>query len=338
MNTIDAGLLSDIKNLANKLISGLDGVLTKLMDAGLEFGRGEETEEGGMQFELENDQIPDGGVITYNPSDEEGKINLQFESGNVKRDFGKVPLDSNKIATVLNQFTSKTFGFDIINSSKIVQNKSLKVTLHRAEHGDTASIQMTKVAASYNMVEAMEVLGAVLGEDSFVDLVTEDGASFDIIDDGSDELEIIQIDTDDIDVQDTALDCLYAAIVLYNNFKKIHWHAAGPEFFRLHELADYYARMVSSDIDTLGEIFVETLGWAPNPGLAPTDRLIISRDGIERDAGFELIRSEVNNYLITLDTYYVNFPHDIQSVLDNIIRFWSAEIDYKLRRALLTKE
>ena len=54
--------------------------------------------------------------------------------------------------------------------------------------------------------------------------------------------------------------------------------------------------------------------------------------GFDIDTGYSVLTTEVKKYIDTLECYYCNLPHDVQSLLDDWIREWKHQTDYLIAR------
>lgn len=332
---IEAGMLSTLKGFVRSMFRHVGRVFDRIVDYGLKVERMEKTADGeGVVYVL---NIPDKSgktgqaIVTVTPSKEnKGKIHIWVQPPNSTQsvDFGEVTDSEMAVMKVLKE----AFGDDVfmVRDRKATEGtKTIKVALQTVQSNNEVNVVMTKVTANYSAVQAMQNLDAVIAADEFVDVLTEKPQSFVIVDDGSDELDVEP--TEDFSTDDACHACVLGAVVLYNNLKMIHWNAIGKDFFTLHEKLDSYLEQAMSDIDWLGELCMELNNDAPNPGTASTETLI-TEGSFTIDEGFALVKTAIDEFVACLDMNYVNFDHDIQSEMDNTIRYWRKEANYKVAR------
>ena len=117
----------------------------------------------------------------------------------------------------------------------------------------------------------------------------------------------------------------------------IHWNAKGDKSEELHRIAENFIYTLRSHIDTLGELAVERCGSVPSPISIMRE---LSDDcntlsGFDFDGGIQIIQGAITNYVASLETFYCNQTHDVQSVLDNWIRDLNSQKEYFLQRRLM---
>ena len=124
--------------------------------------------------------------------------------------------------------------------------------------------------------------------------------------------------------------------LIQNDFLYIHWYASGEDFQKSHQLTMKYYEMISDEIDRLAEIAVELGLLLPNPSMAIE---VIEGYTPQSESGY--IYSEVlkvcskliNMYLTNLRIAREDINDtSIQSVLDELIRYWSKTVNYTIHR------
>ena len=125
--------------------------------------------------------------------------------------------------------------------------------------------------------------------------------------------------------------------LVYNDLRYIHWKAGGVDFVKLHRLAENLYYTLESHIDKLSEWAIE-LGYpVPNVSkateIAP-DYLVESQDNNYNNylSAIELIRGKLQVLIDELETLRQSnaIPADVQSSLDEMIRYHKSYKDYKL--------
>lgn len=215
---------------------------------------------------------------------------------------------------------------DINESTDIKNSKKISVTLQRVAGSTEDTIELCAINAGSHVSDAMDILSQVLDNDEFAASITEEPVSFDIVDkpDCLDVQEAVCVDT-----TDTFTTMLRAAVECYYNLKAIHWGAKSDKFNNIHQMADSLGWSVSNHIDRIAEWEVEYNKRVPNV-LDYQYQPIDTADGFDFERGCTSMYSVVTCYINTLECYYVNVDHTIQSVLDDWIRELKQAVDYKL--------
>jgi DNA-binding ferritin-like protein len=136
-----------------------------------------------------------------------------------------------------------------------------------------------------------------------------------------------------------ALDYVKAAcvaILLSNDFKHIHFHANGEDFDKIHNLAEDYYNHLNDEADYLCELTMENhqsmvnptmamdkvAGWSPETG-----------EEYEYSSCLQAISIKLNLYMEELHVLRTETPYeDVKSKLDDMIRWWRKELDYKMNK------
>lgn len=319
-------LTNFLKNISEKLFNLFD----KLGDSGMKIIEQKDLKDGGQWLKLEYNG--NYAELTISPiADKEGTYNVVVKSalgGTTRLDnISESEIDS-KVEAALKKIFYGSSNNEDVNSSK-----TLKVTLQAITSATGVDVSLTAIKANYDAATAIQDLETVLGDDAFVAQLTAEPISFEITDAG-DSYDIQQ--TDSFDTAGTINQLIQAAMQLWANLKVIHWAAKGAQSFELHSRSDELAWRVSHDVDFFGEYAVEVKQPAPNPISNCCDlSLITDQSGFTAEQGYAFIRDEIKKYVSVLETLYVNFPHDVQSTLDEMIRGWKKESDYFYTRVTM---
>lgn len=134
-----------------------------------------------------------------------------------------------------------------------------------------------------------------------------------------------------------ALERLYYHSVLFaNDMKHIHLHAAGRRFDMIHNLTSEYYEKAFSDSDDIAEVVLELGDEISNPSAAAEHikyNLSDKKEYFWEDAIKE-IRDKIASYIMSLEIVRNNtgLPSDIASLLDEKLRYWKKENNYKNNR------
>lgn len=342
MKKIQSSVLDSVIKLINSMSHALSDVIDSLGKSGIKTDGGEKTEDGGVILKA----TTGGGnkvQITVNPTGKKDIFNISIEgmSGKGKgkhREYTNIP--AKKIEDKVGSFVDDVYGETLEDMEETKSSKRLDVTLQKVQGSKGSYIQLQKVYANYDSVEAYQALVDALSNDEVANMISEAPASFIIVDDG-DSIDVNPAETVEVDVTTTYIEPLRAALQLFYTIKDVHWNADGENFFDFHTKLDEYNEKILEDIDTLGEFCAQFATFVPNLAtLSSTaddsstipDPRISTFHVFNRQEAYSVIREFINRYLTVLNLYYCNMPHDVQSDLDNIIRYWDKEANYKLSR------
>lgn len=125
----------------------------------------------------------------------------------------------------------------------------------------------------------------------------------------------------------------YHAVVFANDMKHIHTHSVGNKFDRLHAIAAEYYEKASNESDDYVELALEFGEKVENPSNAAAilDYEVANEAEYDWDKGIADIRNRLAAYLAALEDlrYSGKIPTDVESKLDDIIRYWRKENNYK---------
>ena len=319
--------LSKLTNFLKSISEKLFNLFDKLGESGMKIIGQKDLPDGGQWLKL--DYNGKTAEITISPIDgNEGHFSVVIQSA-----FGgKTKLDDvseSNIDAEVDNALKKIFN----STSDVNSSNKLKVTLQTVNSATGVDVNLTAIKANYDPGKAVQDLETVLGDDAFIAQLSSEPISFEIIDDG-DSYDIQQ--TDSFDTAGTINQLIQAAMQLWANLKVIHWAAKGVQSFELHSRSDELAWRVSHDVDFFGEYAVEVKQPGPNPISNCCDlSLIRDQNGFTAEQGYAFIRDEIKKYVSVLETLYVNFPHDVQSTLDEMIRGWKKDSEYFYTRVTM---
>ena len=205
-------------------------------------------------------------------------------------------------------------------------SKQIDVTLQKVT--GTSEIKMTAIKANYNPTDVLSDMEELMEQDEFINTITEEPQTY-----------TIGIDDDgfDIDRCDTCMECdpcaslcevFKAGIRAYRNLYIIHWMSSGNDMMKLHLLAeDMYSELIQ-EIDTLGELLVEKQGTVPQLDF-PCDYVPVQQ--YEFQGSLETIKSLIQMYIDCIDYAYCNQTSDVQSTLDEWLRYWNKQLNYFIK-------
>lgn len=129
----------------------------------------------------------------------------------------------------------------------------------------------------------------------------------------------------------------YAATVLANDMKHIHFHAIGDKFDRIHGICEEYYERASEEADTLGELAMEyeqpvqNLSFAADElGYEPTNQKAYAWYG-----AMQVVKERLDWYIGKIEQVLATpLDSDVENLLQEYLRYWKKECHYKVRERL----
>ena len=216
-------------------------------------------------------------------------------------------------------------GFVDSQGNPIKKSKHIDVTLKKITA--TSEVQLLGLNADYSPSETLSDLEEILSQDEFLDTLTEEPQSFAIaVDD--DGYDIEQCEACETDPCATLCETFKAAIRAYRNFYIIHWMSHGNDMMKLHLLAEELYGEIIQEIDTMGELLVEKQGTVPQLDF-PCDYVPVQQYDFQ--GSLEVLKSLIQTYIDCIDYAYPNQTSDVQSTLDEWLRYWNKQMNYFIK-------
>lgn len=133
----------------------------------------------------------------------------------------------------------------------------------------------------------------------------------------------------------------YSAVALANDMKHIHTHAKGTLFDNIHNICNEYYEKANEDADTLAELAIEKGDTILNSSYL-LDGLKYKPTNYSDyyfDLAMRVAEGCIEKYVKVLSDLRnkTNDP-SVQSLLDDIVRYWKKEKDYKIKARLADSE
>ena len=126
------------------------------------------------------------------------------------------------------------------------------------------------------------------------------------------------------------------AVLVNNDFHYMHLLSAGADFDKSHDLAQSYYEKIEPEIDYLMELALENNAPVYNYSLARDiiqDYVPEDKPAYDYQSVINCLKTKIIVYLNTLKNLRNNITdNSIQSYLDDLIRGWEKELNYKLAR------
>lgn len=186
------------------------------------------------------------------------------------------------------------------------------------------SVELLGLESNYLPADTLDDMDDIINQEEFINILTEEPQSFGI-DVDEDGYDIEQCDNCQIDPNASLCEVFKAGIRAYRNLYIIHWMSSGNDMMKLHLLAEEMYGELIQEIDTLGELLVEKQGTVPQLDF-PCDYVPVQKYDFQ--GSLETIKSLVQMYINCIDYAYCNQPSDVQSTLDEWLRYWNKQINY----------
>lgn len=209
------------------------------------------------------------------------------------------------------------------NASKKISIKLQKITA-------TSDINVLGIQTDYNPGEALDVVDDILSNPDFTDLITETPQTYEVCVD--DEGYDVNPCTDLIVEPNENLTQLFIqAIQFSRNLHMIHWLAIGNDMEKLHIKAEELYGELDEEIDLLAELIVEKTGTIIDINKIETWDTVGTQNRTFQQ-GIECIKQYAQSFIDYIDITYPNQPSDVQSILDDWLRYWNKQINYFITR------
>ena len=205
-------------------------------------------------------------------------------------------------------------------------NMQIKVKLQKIQGSEDLSV--LGLQSTCPPANTLDYIDDIINQEEFWDAITEEPQTFaiNVEDDG---YEIEQCEDCEFDPCDSLQEVFKAGIRAYRNLYIIHWMSNGNDMMKLHLLAEEMYEELIKEIDTIGELLVEKCGTVPQLDF-PCDYVAVQNYDFQ--TGLDHIQSLINMYIDCIDCAYPNQTSDVQSTLDEWLRYWNKEMNYFVKR------
>lgn len=133
----------------------------------------------------------------------------------------------------------------------------------------------------------------------------------------------------------------YSAVALANDMKHIHTHAKGTLFDNIHAICNEYYEKANEEADTLAELAMEKGDIILNPSylLNGLNYKPTNYSKYDFELAMRTAKGCIEKYVKVLtDLRNKTDDPSVQSLLDDIVRYWKKEKDYKIKARLADSE
>lgn len=206
------------------------------------------------------------------------------------------------------------------NSSKHITVKLQRIT-------GTSEIELLGLDSTCPPADTLNYIDDIINQDEFLDALTEEPQTFDI-DVDTDGYDIEQCEDCEIDPCKSLEEVFKSGIRAYRNLYTLHWMANGNDMMKLHNLTEDMYKELIDEIDVVGELLVEKCGTVPALDF-PCDYIPVQQYDFQ--TGLDYIKSLIQMYIDCIDCAYPNQASDVQSTLDEWLRYWNKQLNYFVR-------
>lgn len=218
--------------------------------------------------------------------------------------------------------------------AKVNSSKRLKVRMQKVVGSKKPHARLIAIEANYDPAEALTDVRYICSDPDFVGTLSDAPEQFTIQVEPDGDMDVVS------DGSELSPEVGYAAILsqAYRgmfDMQYIHWNILGDQFQDVHRMTDDYVSFFKSVIDMVAEIYLETSHSIPHPlQLFSEDAAIMDDLNIDSKDGAKLAADILTSFGTCLDLYYVNFSHDVQSLVDEWIRYCKKQAQFLLTRMI----
>lgn len=129
----------------------------------------------------------------------------------------------------------------------------------------------------------------------------------------------------------------YSAVALANDMKHIHIHAKGTLFDNIHNICNEYYERANEDADTLAELAIEKGDTVFNSSylLSELNYKPTNYSNYDFELAMRTVKGCIEKYIKVLaDLRSKTNDPSVESLLDDMMRYWKKEKDYKFKARL----
>lgn len=133
----------------------------------------------------------------------------------------------------------------------------------------------------------------------------------------------------------------YSAVALANDMKHIHTHAKGILFDNIHNICNEYYEKANEEADTLAELAMEKGDTIFNSSylLSELNYKPTNYSNYDFDLAMRVAEDCIEKYVKVLtDLRNKTLDTSVQSLLDDMMRYWKKEKYYKIKARLADLE
>lgn len=314
MAEIKSNIIGDtlkmIKEISSTLFKGLD----KLIELGLSVEDSEQTDEGGFNLKVttkNNKTI----FIKAAPTNKKDYYDIEFIDENKKKELQK-NIHVSKFDEVVAKVIKDVYGEDIKNKSSedVSSAHKINATLSKTISNEGTNINLHAIKASYDIVSAYDDLSNVLNSDEFIDILSEEPTSYEIIDDG-DDFDINQIESFEISLPYEDLLAMLQSIE--NTSLYLLWNIHGDNYLNARAIIEEFVWNIRYKKDELANIIYCAQNCVP--AISNLELKIIDVDSCDTDSCLNWLSTLITDLITYIECIYCNLPSNDQTIMDQWI-------------------
>lgn len=324
---VQASVIDDISSIIKKLFDTIFKGIDRLIEGvGWEQkGEAETVEKNGMSGEVRKYATGTDEIVTVTilqMDDSKDKFYIKMECKGHKP-FEKKNVKSSDIEKWVERYIDDEM--KATNEGRVDSSKRLRVTLQRVNASEETSVNLVAITANYPITLAMEDVENIVGDDDFVDTLTEEPQSFEITEveseeePGEPEYDVQEISDEEVDTSDSYEKILISLISCKNDVQSIAWRMQGLQDNVFICYVDTIMYIINNSIEFFVKRIISETDIVPHPGKATSESYFDTDLAFNYDNALQAIRDSVNHLIDELDIYYVNVKHDIQAYIDSLI-------------------
>ena len=337
MEVVEAGILDTLKETLNKLF----GMFQKLVEKGMQIIDTDEGDDGETIVKL---KTKDGRLFFIAQKEMKPNVfNIRIYDEAKTKQFQKKNLNVSDVPKYVANCLKEGWNVDINDTSKedntLNSTKKMKMTLKRVVGSKEDEIHLVSITGNYDVAEMQNNIDTLLSDEGFVETITEEPKTFEILDNG-DDLDVQNCDDScKIDYNTCAIAAANAIInesfnILFD-MQYIHWNAKGSDFQDIHSATDSMMWAIRDSIDAMSELISEYGGTARHPGeimdcfeVNASDIPVAGKDCLE------YIRTRLDSYAKCLSFWSVNFTKDVQNIVLQWCRSAECNANYFIKNKI----
>lgn len=337
MEVVEASIFDKIKKTLNKLF----GMFEALVDNGMQIIDTDTGDGGETIVQL---KTKDGQSFFIAQKEMKPSIfNIRIYDQAKTKQFQKKDLKVENVPKYVADCLKEGWKIDINDTTKedneVNSAKKMKMTLKRVVGSKEDEIHLISITGNYDVAEMQNNIDTLLSDEAFVETVTEEPKTFEILDNG-DDLDVQNCDDScEIDYNMCAIAAANEIInESYNilfDMQYIHWNAKGSDFQNIHSATDSMMWVIRDSIGTMAELISEYGGTARHPReimdcfeVNATDIPVAGKDCLE------YIRTRLDSYAKCLSFWSVNFTKDVQNIVLKWCRSAESNANYFIKNTI----
>ena len=314
--------------------AALGAGINKLLKMGIEISEAPKQDEDNIIIKF---KLPFESDLTvtahYTGSDFKYDFNITGKDTNLDKDFKGITIRNDAdFEKFFKDFMKDTWG-DVKEEDLQRLAASVKVGLKKVTSNNDVQVYLTSIMCNSDIPQTLALVDELVNNEDFIDSMSDGEQSYEIVDDG-DDLDVNEIEV--VPVTNSFLELLKCASCVKQDLQYIHWNAKGDLFADLHGYLDNLIFRLSSNIDTWAELSVEYFGYVPHPSsFACNESYLDAPEGFDSEQGFIQVKDLLETYIKCLDCLACNLDDDVQSLIDDEIRYYKKEANYFISRRLL---